>query len=90
MSDSGMRWRAECEYCPTSTDPGYGHQVKVNHEADDEHSAYVWVSQHVRQNPDHHPTVDPFIRAVLTLEYVDPAVMRALFGNPDGGAERTT
>lgn len=82
MSERG--WLAECQTCPTTTDPAYGHQVKVHKEfpADDELGAHLWALMHSSADlrAVHTVTVSRFQRFDVDLTDINPDVRKILTG----------
>lgn len=82
MSDSEQGWVAECQDCPTTTDPGYGHQIKVHQEfaPSNRVDADLWALVHSDSHGGHVVEVGRFVRMPIQVTDINPEVMRALFG----------
>ena len=73
-------WLAQCQDCsPTIGD--YGEPVHVHQRFDEYLGAEMWASAHSVLYP-HTVTVVRFISWDVNVDYLDPDVMNALFGNP--------
>lgn len=82
MSEHG--WLAECQTCPTTTDPAYGHQVKVHQEfpIDNEQGAHLWALRHSSADLQavHTVTISRFQRFDAHFTDIDPDVWKILTG----------
>jgi hypothetical protein len=83
MSGTEQGWVAECQDCPTTTDPDYGHQVKVHQEfaPSNYDDAVRWAFLHASRSGGHRVDIRRFARIPFEVTDMNPEVTRALFGS---------